>query len=65
MNETLTGKTRYLVEFYGILNRRSRVIFQVEVQWKDGPDDWRGMPEYLSGKSWRNAQANDLQYLKC
>lgn len=46
----------------GLLGHKTVVIL-VEEEYDDGPDDWRGMPEYLAGKHWREATPKDIQHL--
>lgn len=58
---TLTGRTRYreLTRVFG----HSLLVLQVEVEFGDGPPDYNGMPLYLQGVAWRDAQVTDLAFL--
>lgn len=60
MNERLTGATRHRAEVVGIIRRRVKLVLQVEVEWGDGPPDCNGMPEFLRGRGWRDADPADL-----
>lgn len=60
-NRRLTGKVQYRIEHKWI--QPSLVVLQVEEQWDDGVDDHNGMPSYLAGKRWRDAEPEDLQFL--
>lgn len=59
----LTGKIKFRIESSGFFNSE-KVILQVEHEWENGPDDFNGLPTYLCGKGWRDAKAEDLQYIK-
>lgn len=64
--DTPTGRTRYRLGTVGagLFSRGTPVlILQVEVVWGDGPDDFNGMPTYLAGKGWRDAQVTDFASL--
>ncbi len=58
---TLTGRTRYrqLTRVFG----DPLLVLQVEVSFDDGPPDCNGMPTYLAGVAWRDAQVTDLALL--
>lgn len=61
---TLTGKTRFRTLAVGFLTSKTHLlVLQVEENYPDGPDDWRGMPTYLSGTHWRDATTEDLASL--
>lgn len=55
-----TGKTKYRIEKR--LFKSDLVVLQVEVSWGNGPEDYDGLPTYLSGRGWRDAIPEDLQY---
>ena len=59
-SDTLTGEIRYRTQRVGLFGSREVLVLQVRVTWPDGPDDWHGMPEYLSGTGWRDATLKDL-----
>lgn len=60
-NERLTGNVRFRTERR--LFKDDVVVLQVEVVYGDGPSDSNGMPEYLAGQGWRDAQVRDLQFV--
>lgn len=64
MVETPTGRVRH--RLYTPLFSLGPPLFvlQVEVDYTDGPDDWRGMPTYLGGRRWRDAVAEDFTTLE-
>lgn len=55
--EGLTGRTRHRDERRAF--RSTLIVLQVEVVYSDGPNDHDGMPQYLAGKSWRDATTMD------
>jgi len=57
-------KTRYRVGKEGLFGKPV-LILQVFKSWKDGPCDSNGLPEYLAGSGWRDAQVEDLTELNC
>jgi hypothetical protein len=64
MNDQITGRTRLRVQRLGLFGRRIALVLQVHVSWKDGPGDSDGMPSYLAGEGWRDAQVEDLASLE-
>jgi hypothetical protein len=58
MNSKFTGEYRFVVhkQWFG----PDIIKLQLETKWDDGPDDYVGMPTYLSGKGWVDATPNDL-----
>ena len=62
--DTLTGKTRVRAQRLGWFNRKTVLVLQVHVTWEDGPSDSEGMPTFLAGKGWRDAQVEDLAPLE-
>jgi len=58
---TYTNKKRYRIEkrLFG----PDLVVLQVKVKWKDGDNDFHGMPTYLAGEGWRDALPEDLQWI--
>lgn len=62
-NDNPTGKWRLATLAYGWRSKEV-VAIEIEVEWPDGPCDYHGMPEYLSGKCWRLATPNDLLRMK-
>lgn len=41
-----------------------KLILQIKVRCTDGPCDSNGLPTYLAGEYWRDAEVEDLQLLK-
>lgn len=60
INDTPTGRIRYRTERR--MFKPDVLVLQVEVEYGDGPSDSNGMPEYLAGKSWRDARPEDLAF---
>lgn len=58
-NETVTLAYRLRVQHW-----TGKLVLQVKVRVADGPPDWNGLPTYLAGEYWRDAQVEDLQELK-
>lgn len=57
-SEKLSGRIRHRIGFRGVL------ILQVEYSRPDGPDDWYGIPTYLSASGlWRDAIVEDMNVL--
>lgn len=63
MNHRLTGRVRFMHQVRGIFQRKVQLVVQVEETYDDGPTDHNGMPEYLAGTAWRDAQVKDLDAL--
>jgi hypothetical protein len=57
-DEHPTGRTRYRVEKRWL--KPYVLVLQIEVRFGDGPPDHDGMPVYLRGSCWRDAQPEDL-----
>ena len=61
-DEHLTGNIRYRIQ--NLFFQPSVLVLQVEVEYGDGPLDYNLMPQYLAGKTWRDAVVTDLRFLK-
>jgi hypothetical protein len=58
----LTGEIQFRVET-SYFSKDTKVILQVEEEWGNGPDDSDGLPTFLTSKGWRDATAEDLQFI--
>lgn len=58
MNYTLTGKYRHRLHnpFFG----SPKLVLEVEIKWDNGPGDSYGMPSYIAGSGWKDAEVHDL-----
>lgn len=61
---TPTGETRLRAQRVGPpFFKRTVLVLQVRGTWTDGPSDSHGMPTYLAGSGWRDAQVEDLAHI--
>jgi hypothetical protein len=60
MNFRLTGQFRH--RLHSSVFGKMMLVLIVEEAYDDGPPDGHGLPEYLSGKRWRDATVEDLAF---
>lgn len=52
-----TGRYRFRIEKRWF--KKPLLVLQIEVRWGDGPPDFHGLPKWLAGTGWRDAEVAD------
>lgn len=58
MTYLCTGKIRY--RSFAPRFGKPLIVLQVEISFSDGPNDHNGLPQYLGGVRWKDAEVHDL-----